>query len=219
MPALLADLPSPLTLGLLTALLYLIAAVIFIITSRHKTSVMSVLVFSFLSSMGVSGAFRDLGDYTGATILTYLGVFAVFTGTCFMLQVPIARLPQPVRSQTLYGCLVASWLLLAWMMITPLGRELLPQITDWYIIIISGGGIGLYLLWIGLRSKTAWVRVKATGSGLGIVSCCIAAYVASALQAPLLVVSALRAAAPIIILVAIFLGRSLQHRASALPRA
>jgi len=208
----LLQLPLSIALTFTAALLYLISAVIFFVAAGRERNELTVAFLAFLSSMAIYLALLGMGQYTRAAILTYLGVFAVFTGSCVMLRLPLAALPQPLRNLLFSGSLLVSWSLLAWLMLTPIGRQLLLPVTGLYMVAINGGITGLYLLGVGLKSKTPWVKVKATGGGLGIASCCVAAHLAGVAGAPLLVSAFFQIFSPIIILLAIFSGRRIQRQ-------
>ncbi len=205
--------PLHLATMLIAALLYLVTAVVFLASFVRERSEITVAFLAFLISMAVSLALMGVGQYANEPVLIYLGVFAVFTGSCFMLKLPLSALPAPWRTPAFYGCLLLSWSLLTWMIATAAGRQLLPHLSLWYMIIVNGAVTGLYAIWIGLRSKIPWVKVKATGGGLGIASCCMASHLTSLAGASLVVSASLQFASPLLILAAIFSGRRLQRQA------
>lgn len=213
MSNLLAEIPQPLVAEMLAALLYLVSAVVFFVVSSREHNELSVAFFAFLASTAAALGLLGLGQYAQADLLTLLGTFAVFTGSCFMLKLPFTALPKSRRNPAFYGGLVVSWLLLAWMMVTPLGRTLLPAVTLLYLIGLNGAISGLYMVWIGLRSHTPWVSVKAIGGGLGVTASSLAAYLANVPAASGTAAMLLQLGSPIILLAAIFWGRRWQRRA------
>lgn len=218
MSNLLAEVPLPLVIELLAALLYLAGAAVFFVVSSREHNALSDAFLAFLASTAAALGLVGLGQYAEADLLSLLGTFAVLTGSCFMLKLPLTALPKNLRNAAFFSCLVASWLILAWAMVTQVGRQLLPYVTLVYLIGVNGIVVGLTMIGIGLKSRMPWVKIKAIGGGVGVVTSSLAVYLANAPGTPRTLGMLLQFGSPVIILLAIVWGRRLQSRAAEAKR-
>lgn len=212
MPTIPLNLPLADTLTFSAAILYLVGMVVFLPIFAKERSDLTVAVLAFFASMAAGLSLLGSGDLLALPIFTYLGVFAIMTGSCFMLRLPFTALPRPLRPLAFYASLAISWLLLGWLIMTTSGRAMLLPATMAYMMIINGGITSGYLMTVGLRSRLPTVKVKATGGGLGIASCCIGSHAATIAGAPAIVAATFQLAAPLVLLAAFCASRAMQRK-------
>ena len=200
--------------------LYALGAILFFNSFRKemKNELMTAL-FAFLVSMALALLLMGTGEYSKNMIFGYLGTLSILIGSVFMLKFPLTMFPSVKK--TLFRLVLAGVLLVfIWMVVSTFGRQTMPQFIMWYMIVVNGFVAGFFIFFVGFRSKEKAARIKATGGGLGIASCCIASHIAS-IAGALLVSAVFQFMAPLILILSLLIGRYYQRQSekSILPKS
>lgn len=211
MPELIVGIPLSIVIMWGAGMLYALSAISFLILFRQeiKNELMTAL-FSFLLSMAFALILMGAGEYLKNMIFGYLGTLAILIGSVFMLKFPLTFFSE-VSRRTLFQLLLGGVLLIfVWMVISEMGRQLMPQFIMWYMIIVSGIVVGFFIFFVGLRSKERAIKIKATGGGLGVASCCVVSHVAS-MSGAILLSAIFQFLAPILLILSLLAGRYYQR--------
>lgn len=181
---------------------------------EDKSELMKAFL-AFIVSIMVANIFIGIGFFNKSIIFAFLGTFAIFTGSAFMLKFPISAFPDHYRKSLFYLSIIAFYAIIAWLMISASGRAVMPRFSIWFMVIVNGFITGLYMIYVGLQSQERWLRVKATGGGLGVAACCLASHIMFSTElVSLLVMGAMFGiASPFIMLYSVIAGRRLQNQA------
>ncbi len=218
MPEIILGLPAAVFWFWFSTLFYLAAILFFWGPLRREKTDLMYAFFAFLVGMAWLHLFAGAGTYWKQILLTHIGFFGGLTGAAYTLKFPLTSLKESVRKPLFHLALVIAWSIVAWMLIFPHSTKAMLWAGYLYMITISGGVAGLYIMWQGIKAKEIWVKVKVIGGGAGLVTCCLVTDV--------LVLYALTfgitlpisghffmAFAPVILIFAIYIGRYLQRRA------
>ena len=204
--------PLGITLMWGAGVFYAIGAIVFFASFRREfANELMIALFAFLVSMTLALLLMGVGEYWKNMWYGYLGTLAILVGSAFMLKFPFTIFSVRVRQMLFRLFLVTVMFLFIWMVLFDSGRTLMAQFVMWYMIFVNGLVVGFFVFFVGLRSKERWLKIKATGGGVGIMSCCIASHVASIAGAVLL--SAIfQFIAPVILVASVLLGKRIQRR-------
>lgn len=211
MPELIGSIPLPIAIMWGAGTLYAFSALSFYIFFRQeiKNELMTAL-FAFLLSMAFALILMGVGEYSKNMVFGYLGTLAILIGSVFMLKFPLTVLPA-VSRRTLFQLLLGGVLFIfVWMVISETGRQLMPQFIMWYMIVVNGIIVGFFIFFVGLRSKERAIKIKATGGGLGVASCCVISHVAS-MSGAILLSAIFQFLAPILLTLSLLAGRYYQR--------
>ena len=191
--------------------LYALGAISYFISFRKEMgSELMGALFAFLSSMALALILMGTGEYLKNMTFGYLGTLSILIGSVFMLKFPLTVFSSSARKtlfRLILGGVLAAFI---WMVMFSTGRQLMPQFIMWYMIVANGFVVGFFIFFAGLRSKERALRIKATGGGLGIASCCVVSHLASMAGAVLLS-AVFQFMAPILLVFSLLLGRYYQR--------
>ncbi|MEK7517319.1 MAG: hypothetical protein AAB583_02125 [Patescibacteria group bacterium] len=175
-----------------------------------KNELMEAL-FAFLASMALALLLMGLGEYWNNMLFGYLGSLAILIGSAFMLKFPLTVFSEEKRGILFHLILTIVLVSFIWMVLWPLGREIMPMFIMWYMIVANGLVAGFFIFFAGLRSKERAIKIKATGGGLGVVSCCIVSHLAS-MSGAILLSAVFQFMAPFLLVASVFVGRHYQRQ-------
>jgi hypothetical protein len=200
-----------------SALIYGIAIILILGPLRREKSELMYAFFAFLAGMAWLHLFIGAGTYWKQMLLSHIGFFGGLTGTVYTLKFPLLALSESKRKPLFYLALIVAWLIVVWMLIFPHKSPAMIWVGYLYMITTAGLISGFYIVWQGIKAKESWVKVKTIGGGAGVITCCLAADVlvlyTLATGIKLWIVSGhfFMWLAPVILILAIYLGRYLQR--------
>ncbi len=197
----------------LSASFYLTAIIFFLGPLRKERSELMYALFAFLAGMATFHVFLGAGFYWNNLLIIHAGIFAALTGAAYTLKFPLASLSESKRKPLFYLALAIAWLIVVWLLIVPHTTETMLWLALGYMIVVSGGIAGLSIIWKGFQQKETWVKIKCVGSGTGIIICCLAADLLVLLGGVSVMGEILMAAAPVVLIFAVYTGRYLQKKA------
>lgn len=203
-------LPVPVFWLWFSAVVYVIAILLFLPALRREKSELMVAFFAFLAGMAIFHVFLGAGFYWNQLLLIHLGALAALTGAAYTIKFPLTALAESKRKPLFYLTLLIGWSIIAWMLIFPHQTQTMLWLVLGYMIIVSGGIAGGYILWKGFKAKESWGKVKCIGGGAGLITCCLAADLLVIFAGVSVLGEFLMALAPVILILAIYLGRYLQ---------
>lgn len=213
-------LPSGVFLLWMSSFFFLVSSVIILKPLFEKKDKLTMAFFIWLLGMGLLHLFLGLGILFNTVILLHLGVFFGLTGSAYLIRIPFSGLIPRYEKTGFYLVLLAGWLIVAWMFLWPHVHsiELMLRLLFGYMILIAGILPGPYLIWMGVKSKSRAVKVKAVGGGIGIISCCLIAdvFVLFAYMGVAFWPEFLMTIAPVILITAVLWGRKIEKQEEAL---
>ena len=201
-----------------SASFYMVAIFFFLEPLRKERTELMLSFFAFLAGMAFFHILLGAGLYLNNMLLIHLGAFAALTGAAFTLKFPLTALSESKRKPVFYLALAIAWLIVVWLLIFPHEMKTMLWLVLGYMIVVSGGIAGFYIIWQGLKAKESWVKVKCLGGGGGLFTCCLIADVLVLLVGVSVLGEVFMALAPVILILAIYLGRYLQ-KVSESPKA
>jgi len=193
-------------------ILYAAGAVLFFISFRREMeNELIEALFSFLASMAFALLLMGSGEYLQNILFGYLGSLAVLIGSAFMLKFPLTVFPVTKRKILFRLILTIVLVSFIWMVLWPLGRKIMPMFIMSYMVVANGLIAGFFIFFAGLRSKEKAIKIKATGGGLGVASCCIVAHLAS-ISGAILLSAVFQFMAPLLLIGSVFIGRHYQRQ-------
>jgi len=172
--------------------------------------------FAWLLGMGLLHFFMGAGFLLGTITLIHIGVFFGFTGSAYLLRIPLRGWWPNSEKVVFYLVLLAGWLIVAWMSIWPHlhDTKMMLWLLFSYMILVAGILPTIYLISAGIRARSRSVRVKGIGGGIGVASCCLFAdlLVLFVFMGVAFWSEFFMAIAPVILIVAVLYGRSLEKR-------
>lgn len=202
-------LPAPVFLLWLSAAFYIITIVLLWKHASQEKSDLMTALNAFLYGMASFHIFLGIGFYLNNLFLIYLGSFAALTGSAFTLKFPLSTFQNFWRPVGFYIALTIAWSLIIWLLISTPPVSATISVVLLYMIVVTGFA-GLYTIWVGIRAKENWVRVKCLGGGGGMVTCCLFADLLVLLEGVTVLGEILMSVAPLILLVSLWWGRRLQ---------
>lgn len=197
-------------------IIYLLVAISFIISFRREmANELMVALFTFILSMALALMLMGTGEYLQNMLFGYLGSLSILIGSLFMLKFPLTVFPLPTRKNLFRLLLGVVLLIYIWMVISETGRQLMPHFIMWYMIVVNGLVVGFFIFFVGIRSRERALKIKATGGGLGIASCCVVSHVAG-MSGALLLSMVFQFIAPIILILSLLVGRHYQRQSEKL---
>jgi len=173
--------------------------------------------FAFLVGMAWLHIFIGAGIYLKQMLLSHIGFLGGLIGATYTLKFPLSALSEPKRKSLFYFSLILALLITLWMIIFPHKTSIMIWASYLYMITVVGLISGFYIVWQGIKAKERWIKVKAIGGGMSLITCCLVADVlvlyTLAAGIKLVVVSGhfFMWLAPIILIFSIYLGRYLQR--------
>lgn len=201
--------PATVLLLWLSAAFYIVTIVLLWKPFRRERNDLMVALNAFLYGMAFFHIFLGAGFYFNNLFLMHLGSFAALTGSAYTLKFPLSGLKQPFRQLGFYLALAIAWSLVVWLLISPHPLSAMISSVLVYMIIVTGLA-GIYTIWIGLRAKERWVKVKCLGGGAGMITCCLFADLLVLANGVTILGEILMSVAPVILLAGLFVGRKLQ---------
>lgn len=199
-------------------MLYIIGIVATWRTYRKEPNELMAAFMAFLISMAISLAFMAGAMLWGIPLLGMIGTVAILVGSVIMLRFPFSYFEPTTRSIMFGTAVVLAFLFLFFMMVVPAGQRLMSDLVMWFMIIVNGIMVSLFMIQRGLAAQARWFKVKTIGGGVGIASCCLVSHLA-ALNGMMMLMAVSQFMAPIIIAVSIHLGRRLQAEQSSTSSA
>ena len=193
-------------------IIYAVGAILFLTYfSKEMQSELMEALFAFLVSMAAALLLMGTGEYLGNMLFGYLGSLAILMGSAFMLKFPLTVFPITNRKILFRIILTIVLVSFIFIVLLPLGGKIMPIFIMWDMIIINGLVAGFFIFFAGLRSKERAIKIKATGSGLGIASCCIVSHLAS-MSGAILLSAVFQFMAPLLLISSVFIGRQYQRQ-------
>lgn len=201
-----------------SAIVYLIAIILFLPALRREKSELAIAFFAFLVGMAWFHIFLGAGIYLGEMLLTHLGFLGGLIGAGYTLRFPLTALAESARRPLLYLAILLALVIVGWMLVFP--HQILTMLWVGFLYMITTAGIpaGGYMIWKGFQIEDIGVRIKTIGVGAGLTTCFL---VADAL-ALYIIVTGLNLVwlgeffmwlASVISIVALYLGKALQKGA------
>ena len=195
-----------------SALFYLVCAAIIWKPFREEKNELIGALFAFLVYQALAMFFMGMEMSTMKMIYANLSGLAILIGSAYMLKFPFARFSEGTRKMLFALSLLVVLSLFVWFVSSPSREMMFGHFAIWYDVVVNGIVVGFFMLFVGLRAKESWLRIKAIGGGTGVASCCVVANIAM-LGGALAVSSVFQFSAPIIIIASIVAGRKKQNRA------
>jgi len=196
-----------------SAFFYSIAVLFFWNPLKKEKTELMYAFFAFLFGMAVFHILLGFGFLWNSHFLIILGAFAALTGTAYTLKFPLTALRNHLARKILfYIALTIAWLIVAWLIIFPHMMETMFWLVFGYMILVSGGISGFYIVWTGFKLKERWLKIKCIGGGSAIITCCFVADLMFLLMGMSVLGEIFMALAPMILISSIYLGRYLQRR-------
>lgn len=200
-----------------STLFYLVTILLFWPHWRTEKTDLMLSFLGFLAGMGWFHLFLGAGTYWNQPLLIYLSFLGALTGAAYTLKFPLTVFKESLRKPIFYLALLVAWLSVIWMPLFPPTPETMIWIVFLYMITISGSIAGFYIVWQGIKTTDLGMKIKGIGGGAGIITCCLAAdvLVLAVLSYGLILpfsVEIPMALAPLILIVAIYLGRFFQEK-------
>ncbi len=161
----------------MVSMIYAVVLILLLRPFQEDTSELMVAFLSFIASIMVANIFIGIGFFNKSSVFSFLGTFAIFTGSAFMLKFPFSAFPERYRKSLFYASLIVFCAILAWLMASQYGRSVMPRFSIWFMVVVNGFITGLYMIYIGWKATERWLRVKATGGGLSVAACCLASHI------------------------------------------
>ena len=211
MPTTLLGLPTEIAMMFGASLLYIIGIAVTWRTYRGEPNELMTAFMAFLVSMALALSLMAAAMLWGIPMLGMLGTVAILVGSVIMLRFPLSYLDPTKRSTMFAVSSVLAFLFLFFMMVVPAGQRLMADLVMWFMIIVNGVVVSLFMIQVGLVAQERWFKVKTIGGGAGIASCCFVSHIA-ALLGMVTVMAVFQFMAPIIIASSIHLGKWLQKK-------
>ncbi len=196
-------------LMLASGIFYLVCAIFLWRTYRREKNELIGALFAFLAYQAVAMFFMGVQIQTMNMAYSYVATLAVFIGAAYMLKFPFSSFSQRIRRIVFILSLAVGLGLFIWFMQTPERQAGLMNFTLWYDIVVNGLVVGGFIMFFGIGAKESWLRIKAIGSGSGVVACCVVSNVAM-LGGALVTGSVFQFAAPVIILASLAIAHKKQ---------
>lgn len=142
---------------------------------RAEKSELIGALFAFLVYQAINMFFMGVEMGTKNIIYSNIAALAVFVGSAYMLKFPLSPFSRGVRRVLFYGYLLVVLILFTWFMQTTERQMELMKFTLYYDLVINGVIVGGFMILLAIQTTERWLRIKATGGGVGVLSCCIAA--------------------------------------------
>ena len=212
-------LPMGVIIPMFIGIVYSIGAIVFVRVYLRDRGELMAAFLAFLISMATANIFMGLGMYTGNMIFMFLTMFAIFTGSAFLLKFPITVFPQQWRQPLFYIFLVIVLAVNVWMIVSPIPGDQMSEIAMIFMIIVNGIITGFFMIWTGIRAASKSVKIKAIGGGLGVSSCCLVSHVLFSTQVDIGLISSVffQFIAPFLILGSVYAGRRVQNQSTTNP--
>ena len=194
-----------------SGIFYVICAAVLWKPFREEKNELLGALFAFLVYQAISMVTMGYGMQHMNMFAENIASLAIIVGSVYMLKFPFSSFSQGVRSVSFTVSLIAALALYVWFMLTAERQMLLMTFAIWYDVFVNGVVVGCFMLYVGFRSSEQWLRIKALGGGTGVASCCIVSNVAM-LGGSVLISSTFQFLAPIIIVMAILVGRQKQKQ-------
>lgn len=207
MPGTIFGFPGEVFLLLFSAFFYLVSIFFFLGPLLKEKTELMISLFAFLVGMAFFHIFMGVGFYFDSMLLIHLGAFAALTGSAFTLKFPLTVLDESKRKSIFYIVLAVAWLIVAYLLIFPHEMNVMLWLVFGYMIIVSGGITGVYIIWQGFKVKETWVKVKCIGGGSGLFLCCFIADIIVLLFGVSLVSEIFMMLAPVILILSLYIGR------------
>lgn len=214
MPSTILGLPSGVFLLWNSALWFLLASAFILKPLSETKDKMIQGFFAWLLGMGLLHAFLGAGFLWNVTVLLHIGIFFGFTGSAYLLRIPLRGLVPRYEKTIFYTVLLIGWSIVLWMIIWPHLHtvKLMLWLLFGYMILVAGILPGFYLVWMGIKAKSRALKVKGIGGGIGIITCCLLAdlLVIFVFMSVAFWAEFFMAIAPVILIAAVLYGRSLE---------
>ncbi len=197
---------------LASGIFYLMCAAYIWKPLREEKNELINALFAFLIYQAINMFFMGIELHTMNMVYGNIASFAVFIGSVYMLKFPLSSLSEKIRKIIFTTTLIAVVALFIWFIQTEEREMRLMQFTLWYDIIINGLIVGGFMIVQGLGIPNQWQKMKAIGSGSGVVSCCVVANGAM-LSGAMLTGSFFGFLAPILITLTLIYTRKKQRQA------
>lgn len=214
MPLTILGLPYGVFLLWMSAFFFLISSIIILKPLAETKEKLIQAFFAWLLGMGLLHLFLGAGFLWNITVLLHIGIFFGYTGSAYLLRIPLRGLIPRHEKVIFYTVLLIGWLIVAWMTVWPHLHtvKLMLWFLFGYMILVAGILPAFYLIWMGVKAKSKAVKVKGIGGGMGIISCCLLAdlLVIFVFMSVALWSEFFMALAPVILIAAVLYGRSLE---------
>jgi len=177
MPATIFGLPEGVFLLWTSASFFLLASILILKPLFETRDDFMIAFFAWLLGMGLLHVFLGEGFRTNQLVLLHIGIFFGFTGSAYLLRLPLKRLVPKFEKIIFYTVLLIGWAIVAWMSLWQEVHttKLMLQLLFGYMIVVAGILPSIYLIWVGIKAKSKGVRFKGIWGGIGIISCCLLA--------------------------------------------
>lgn len=209
-------LPVPVFWIWFSAIVYIIAIILFLPALRKEKSELMVAFFAFLAGMAWLHIFLGAGVYWKQMLLSHLGFLGGLIGVVYTLKFPLTAIAESARRPLFNLAILLALAIVGWMLIFPHQFSTMIWVSFLYMIITAGILAGGYMIWKGWQMEDIGSKIKGVGGGAGLLTCCL---VADVFVLYTLVVEVTLGVvigeffmwlAPIILIVALYLGRAFQ---------
>lgn len=202
--------PLPVFLMYAAAAFYFICAFVLWKPYRQERNELMGALLAFLTYQAFAMLFMGIAIQSGNMTYDILASFSVLVGSVFMLKFPYSMLTEKFRRILFYLTMILVLVIFGWFLLTPERQEKLMNFTIWYDVLVNGVLVGFFIFLFGIRTNERSVKVKALGGSVGVASCCVAGNVAM-IMGSLIVSSVFQFMAPVIIILSIITGRTLER--------
>lgn len=201
-----------------SALVYIIAILLFLPSFRREKTELMIAFFAFLVGMAWLHIFVGAGVYWKVMLWSHLGFLGGLIGAAYTLKFPLTALAESARRPLFYLALLVVLAIIGWMLVFPHKPSTMIWVGYLYMITIVGILAGGYMIWKSWQIKDIGLKVKGIGGGIGLLTCCFLADVlvlytlTAGVKLGIVTGHFFMWLAPIILIFVIYLGRYLRKK-------
>lgn len=193
-------------LMIVSGIFYILCAIFVWKSYKKEKNELVGALLAFLVYQAISMFFMGLEMHTMQMVYSNIAALSVFIGSAYMLKFPFGSFSKGTRNIIFFSTLIIVLGIFIWFMQTEEREMSLMNFILWYDIIVNGLIVGGFMILLALRTTEKWLKIKAFGGGVGVVSCCVVSSSAM-LTGAMITGSIFGFLAPIVILGSLFLAK------------
>lgn len=211
-------LPLPVILLWTSAFFFILGLLLTLKPFLRERTILMTSFFVYLLGMALMHIFLGgalLVSGLTAKIFIIISFFSAVTASAYVSRFTLYTQFPDYEKKGFFALLAIGWLIILYSLFLPF-KEIISGITLYlvfgYMIIVAGIFTGLYMVWVSLRQKEYYLRIKGFFGGLGISTCCLLADVLALIYGVSIIAESFMILSPILIVFGIFYGRLLEKR-------
>ena len=203
----------------LSGLVFFVMTAIFLAGPFRRDK--SELMQGFLGFLGGIAWFHiwlGASMYWGSDFLAILASLGAVTGSAFLLKFPLLVIAnEQTRKMIFYIALAIGWVLIAWLLLTsaPVMKAMMAGAI--YMIVVSGGLSGFYIVWRGFHLQDPALKIKCIGGGCSVVLCCFFTHLIVLTIGMTIIAKTFMVLTPISMIGAVLIARKMEERKGISP--